>query len=67
MPLNDDHVVVVESARGTHFRSMGAMNLGQRHGALWLLPEEALYLVERGNLDLWWPTRSSFNGMIERR
>ncbi|TVY26158.1 putative tRNA-splicing endonuclease subunit tsp-5 [Lachnellula hyalina] len=63
--LDDDHVVVVESARGTHFRSMGAMNLGQRHGALWLLPEEALYLVERGNLDLWWPTRSSFNGMIE--
>jgi len=27
------------------------------------LPEEALYLVERGNLDLWWPTRSSFMGM----
>lgn len=23
----------------------------------WLLPEEALFLVERGTLDLWWPTR----------
>ncbi|KAI1480737.1 tRNA-splicing endonuclease subunit sen54 N-term-domain-containing protein [Daldinia eschscholtzii] len=23
----------------------------------WLLPEEALYLVERGSLDLWWPAR----------
>ncbi|KAK3491015.1 uncharacterized protein B0T23DRAFT_444201 [Neurospora hispaniola] len=26
-------------------------------GREWLLPEEALYLVERGSLDLWWPTR----------
>ncbi|KAI2632225.1 tRNA-splicing endonuclease subunit sen54 N-term-domain-containing protein [Hypoxylon sp. NC1633] len=24
---------------------------------MWLLPEEALYLVERGSLDLWWPAR----------
>lgn len=23
----------------------------------WLLPEEALYLLERGSLDLWWPAR----------
>ncbi|OTA98666.1 hypothetical protein M426DRAFT_17178 [Hypoxylon sp. CI-4A] len=23
----------------------------------WLLPEEALYLIERGSLDLWWPAR----------
>jgi tRNA-splicing endonuclease subunit Sen54 len=26
-----------------------------KEGVLWLLPEEALYLVERGSLDLWWP------------
>jgi len=63
--LNDDHVVVIEASRGPHFRSMGAMNLGKKHASLWLLPEEALYLVERGNLDLWWPTRSSFNGIVE--
>lgn len=63
--LNDDHVVVVESAKGPHYRSMGTTNLGKRHGSLWLLPEEALYLVERGNLDLWWPTRLSYNGLIE--
>ncbi|KAJ0124661.1 trna splicing endonuclease subunit [Diaporthe amygdali] len=23
---------------------------------VWLLPEEALFLIERGGLDLWWPT-----------
>ncbi|SPQ27531.1 62efad3c-75fb-4ab4-9ec7-751831a9126a [Thermothielavioides terrestris] len=26
-------------------------------GKDWLLPEEALYLVERGSLDLWWPLK----------
>lgn len=25
---------------------------------VWLLPEEALFLIERGTLDLWWPTAS---------
>ena len=25
---------------------------------LWLLPEEALFLMERWSLDLWWPTRA---------
>ncbi len=27
-------------------------------GRLWLLPEEALHLVERGTLDLWWPDKT---------
>jgi tRNA-splicing endonuclease subunit Sen54 len=37
--------------KGQHFRTMGKTD-GQ--GTLHLLPEEALYLVERGNLNLKW-------------
>ncbi|CAG8957156.1 hypothetical protein HYFRA_00009357 [Hymenoscyphus fraxineus] len=61
--LEDDHVVVLETAKGIHWKSMGKSTTGQKRSSIWLLPEEALYLVERGNLDLWWPTRSSFNGV----
>ncbi|KAK0634635.1 hypothetical protein B0T17DRAFT_622493 [Bombardia bombarda] len=56
-----DRVVVVESS------SVASQNLGRAitgqakdrpaRGKDWLLPEEALYLLERGSLDLWWPTR----------
>jgi tRNA-splicing endonuclease subunit Sen54 len=63
--LDDDHIVVVDSSRGPHFKTMGKTTQGRKHGSIWLLPEEALYLVERGNLDLWWPTRSSFAGVLE--
>lgn len=57
--LDRDHVVVLESSKGPHFRTMGKTPLGKQDARLWLLPEEALYLVERGNLDLWWPPRYS--------
>lgn len=63
--LEDDHVVVVESSKGPHFKTMGKDTLGKKRSTLWLLPEEALYLVERGSLDLWWPSRSSFKGHID--
>lgn len=63
--LEDDHVVLVESSKGVHFKTMGKDTLGKKRSSLWLLPEEALYLVERGTLDLWWPSRSSFKGHIE--
>ncbi|KAK3683754.1 hypothetical protein B0T22DRAFT_383640 [Podospora appendiculata] len=56
-----NRVVVLESS------TVASMNLGRvvtgqpkekpARGKDWLLPEEALYLVERGSLDLWWPTR----------
>ena len=56
-----DRVVLLEGS------SVASMNLGRAvtgqpkdkpaRGMDWLLPEEALYLVERGSLDLWWPTR----------
>jgi tRNA-splicing endonuclease subunit Sen54 len=42
--------VLVRNARGQHFRTMGK---GERAGVR-LLPEEALYLLERGSLDLRW-------------
>jgi tRNA-splicing endonuclease subunit Sen54 len=32
------------------------MGQADRTGAIWLLPEEALYLLERGSLDIRWPT-----------
>ncbi|KAI1003244.1 hypothetical protein K3495_g4961 [Podosphaera aphanis] len=59
--LEDDHIVLVESPKGPHFKTMGKMTTGQKVPALWLLPEEALYLVERGFLDLWWPTEAISN------
>ncbi|OBT65586.1 hypothetical protein VE03_05571 [Pseudogymnoascus sp. 23342-1-I1] len=55
--LDRDMTVMVESSKGTHFRTMGKTPMGTTSAKLWLLPEEALYLVERGNLDLWWPSR----------
>ncbi|KAI0830445.1 tRNA-splicing endonuclease subunit sen54 N-term-domain-containing protein [Hypoxylon sp. FL0890] len=62
-----DRVVVIEGElRGPLSQNTGRVVTGpgleaykQSPGALktWLLPEEALYLVERGSLDLWWPAR----------
>ncbi|KXJ96439.1 hypothetical protein Micbo1qcDRAFT_191208 [Microdochium bolleyi] len=58
-----DRVVVLESDGGsTLFRSTGRVFRGLNkdtpaRSRMWLLPEEALYLVERGDLDLWWPYR----------
>ncbi|KAI5925535.1 tRNA-splicing endonuclease subunit sen54 N-term-domain-containing protein [Camillea tinctor] len=55
-------VVVLESDKGSLAHTMGRVVTGaDRHAPAalktWLLPEEALYLVERGSLDLWWPAR----------
>ena len=47
-----DGRAIVENPKGQHFRTMGQADAS---GRLHLLPEEALYLVERGNLDLRWP------------
>ncbi|CAZ85800.1 unnamed protein product [Tuber melanosporum] len=41
----------VHVARGPHFKTVGKAD---RRGVLWLLPEETIYLVERGNLECWW-------------
>ena len=74
--MGGDYVVLVEEARGSQFRSLGrargvTVKTTREDGEveerakslLWLLPEEALYLVERGNLDLWWPTEGGLERM----
>ncbi|MCJ1311926.1 hypothetical protein MMC25_005599 [Agyrium rufum] len=45
---------VVDVARGQHFRTLGQVRGGSGNGAgrVELMPEEALYLLERGNLDV---------------
>ena len=42
----------VENQKGQHFRTMGKAD---SEGRLNLLPEETLYLIERGTLDVRWP------------
>ncbi|ODA81007.1 hypothetical protein RJ55_03968 [Drechmeria coniospora] len=56
-----ERVVVVEQEKGSWMKDIGRTVSGSKEhpgvGRLWLLPEEALYLVERGTIDLWWPDR----------
>ncbi|KAL1843649.1 hypothetical protein VTJ49DRAFT_631 [Mycothermus thermophilus] len=57
-----ERVVVLEGS-STASQALGRAVTGQAkdrpaRGKDWLLPEEALYLVERGSLDLWWPFKS---------
>lgn len=46
-----DDSTTIEQPKGPNLRTMGKSD---SHGRLNLLPEEALYLVERGSLDLRW-------------
>ncbi|KAK6825294.1 hypothetical protein PG987_012788 [Apiospora arundinis] len=55
-----DRVVVLEAEKGPMTKSMGRVLRGAPKNVpgwdkAWLLPEEALYLVERGDLLLRWP------------
>lgn len=54
-----DRVVMMEHERGGWQKDIGRSLPGKidRLGAgkMWLLPEEAIYLAERGTADLWWP------------
>ncbi|KAB5585999.1 hypothetical protein GE09DRAFT_1234811 [Coniochaeta sp. 2T2.1] len=57
-----ERVVVLDEDIGNLSKTLGRVVTGQGKGAVakeksWLLPEEALFLIERGNLDLWWPVR----------
>ncbi|KAI0428157.1 tRNA-splicing endonuclease subunit sen54 N-term-domain-containing protein [Xylaria sp. FL1042] len=57
-----ERVVALEADKSTMMTSMGrvvttAEKLSPGRLKTWLLPEEALFLVERGTLDLWWPVR----------
>ena len=59
----ENRVVLVEHGGIYQERMIGRAVTGLKptqmggSGRNWLLPEEALFLVERGNLDLWWPER----------
>lgn len=57
-----ERCVVVEQEKATWAKDMGRVlsKTESRDGVprLWLLPEEALFLVERGSIDIWWPDRS---------
>lgn len=48
--------VCVLNPKGQHFRTTG---FADRWNRTWLLPEEALYLLERGSLDIRWPADPS--------
>ncbi|KAH8677803.1 tRNA-splicing endonuclease subunit sen54 N-term-domain-containing protein [Xylariales sp. PMI_506] len=60
--LKRQRVVVVETDRGAMTKTTGRVLKGVSKNTpawdkLWLLPEEALYLIERGDMQLWWPER----------
>lgn len=42
----------VDAVRSSHFSSMGKAD---SNGVVWLLPEEVVYLVERGSMECWYP------------
>ena len=52
--------VIVENPTGPHFRTIGKSIGGSN---LHLLPEEALYMVERGSLDLRWSNIEELEGL----
>jgi tRNA-splicing endonuclease subunit Sen54 len=54
--ISPDACVYVPNPKGQLFKSLGQAD---RWNRLWLLPEEALYLLERGSLDIRWPSSSS--------
>ncbi|KAL1971349.1 hypothetical protein VTN77DRAFT_301 [Rasamsonia byssochlamydoides] len=53
MGVPADACVYVSNPKGQYFRTMGQAD---RWNRVWLLPEEALYLLERGSLDIRWPS-----------
>jgi tRNA-splicing endonuclease subunit Sen54 len=51
--ISPDACVCVPQPKGPFFKTMGRAD---RWNRVWLLPEEAIYLVERGSLYLKWPS-----------
>lgn len=61
--ISPDACVYVPNPKGQLFKTMGQADSKSR---VWLLPEEALYLIERGSLDIRWPNPSgSVEGLDE--
>lgn len=63
----ESNMAYLDGPRSTLFKSMGKTASSKAHpNRLWLLPEEILYLVERGTVDCRWPADSSegpYNGL----
>ncbi|KAF2149078.1 hypothetical protein K461DRAFT_247373, partial [Myriangium duriaei CBS 260.36] len=62
----ESNTAYLDAPKSTLFKSMGstrapatAGDLPANANRLWLLPEEVLYLVERGTVDCRWPSNSS--------
>jgi len=52
----ESNMAYLDGPRSTLFKSMGKTASSKSHpNRLWLLPEEILYLVERGTVDCRWP------------
>jgi tRNA-splicing endonuclease subunit Sen54 len=47
------NMAIVDKVRSQHFQTIGKNVKGRE----WLLPEEALFLIERGTLDCRWPVK----------
>jgi tRNA-splicing endonuclease subunit Sen54 len=54
--IHPDACVYVANPKGQFFKTMGQ---GDRWNRVWLLPEEALYLLERGSLEIRWPVSAT--------
>lgn len=57
-----DSCAYVPNPKGQYFKSIGRAD---RWNRVWLLPEEALYLLERGSLDIRWPVSEEDRGETE--
>ncbi|KAF2495979.1 tRNA splicing endonuclease-like protein subunit [Lophium mytilinum] len=49
----------VEKAKSQHFQTIGRFANGKE----WLLPEETLFMLERGSLDVRWPVKEGEEGL----
>ncbi|QRD00341.1 hypothetical protein JI435_072050 [Parastagonospora nodorum SN15] len=49
----ESNMAVVDKVKSQHFQTIGQSRAGKE----WLLPEEALFLIERGTLDCRWPVK----------
>ncbi|KAJ5148169.1 Mitotic checkpoint protein BUB3.2 [Penicillium atrosanguineum] len=54
--VSSDYCVCVPVPKGQYFKTIGQAD---RWNRVWLLPEEAMYLMERGSLDIKWPRELS--------
>lgn len=62
MGVPADSCAYVPNPKGQYFKSIGRAD---RWNRVWLLPEEALYLLERGSLDIRWPVDEEERGEME--